>query len=135
MNISDLSIGNVYTNNEIMDAFECAFMGGMRRSKKTNTLVLVFDHTKRLYDDCWDGNVLHYTGMGKTGDQVLKGNQNKTLYESDTNGVHVHLFEVFHEGRYTYQGEVKLAGKPYKSIQKDENYHDREVWIFPLIRK
>ena len=79
MNISDLSIGNVYTNNEIMDAFGCAFMGGMRRSKKTNTLVLVFDHTKSLYDDCWDGNVLHYTGMGKTGDQVLKGNQNKSL--------------------------------------------------------
>ena len=51
MNISDLSIGNVYTNNEIMDAFECAFMGGMRRSKKTNTLVLVFDHTKRLYSE------------------------------------------------------------------------------------
>ena len=65
MNISDLSIGNVYTNNEIMDAFECAFMGGMRRSKKTNTLVLVCDHTKRLSDD-------KYLFKDKTGEMVVE---------------------------------------------------------------
>lgn len=35
----------------------------MRRSHKTNTLVLIFDHT--MYDDNWEDNVLHYTGMEK----------------------------------------------------------------------
>ena len=40
-------------------------MGGMRRSLTTNSLVIVSDHTKELYDDKWVDDVLHYTGMGK----------------------------------------------------------------------
>ena len=94
MEIADLVVGNIYPHQDICMAFECGNMGGMRRSKKTNTLMLICDHTKGLYDDMWHGDVLHYTGMGKTGDQVLEGNQNKTLSESDKNGVSVHLFEV-----------------------------------------
>ena len=35
--------------------------------------------------------------MEKKGDQVLVGNQNKTLYDSNNNGIEVHLFEVFKE--------------------------------------
>ena len=94
MKISDLIIGKIYNHKTICDVFQCSNMGGMRRSKATNTLMLICDHTKGLYDDMWHGDVLHYTGMGKVGDQVLAGNQNKTLYESGRNGIHVHLFEV-----------------------------------------
>ncbi|WP_458557964.1 restriction endonuclease [Bacillus cereus] len=36
----------------------------MRRSKKTNTLVLFSDYTKGIYDDRWEQGVLYYTGMG-----------------------------------------------------------------------
>lgn len=94
MKISELKIGNIYSNADIVETFRCGNMGGMRKSKTTNTLVIVSDHTKGLYDDMWHGNILHYTGMGKIGDQVLKGNQNITLYESNYNGIDVHLFEV-----------------------------------------
>lgn len=107
-------------------------MGGMRRSRATNTLMLICDHTKGLYDDMWHGDVLHYTGMGKVGDQVLAGNQNKTLYESGRNGIHVHLFEVLDPAEYTYRGEVKLVDKPYRDIQNDDNGHPRKVWMFPI---
>ncbi len=133
MSISGLKIGQHYSNSEIMAMFKCGNSGGMRRSKRTNTLVLVYDHTK-MYDDAWKGNILHYTGMGKNGDQVLHGNQNKTLYESDTNGVDLHLFEVFQQGRYEYVGPVKLAGKPYQETQRDEYGRTRKVWMFPLRR-
>ena len=36
-----------------------------------------------------------YTGMGLIGNQDFHYMQNKTLYESRTNGVTVYLFEVF----------------------------------------
>ena len=134
MRINDLVIGSIYSNDEIMSAFGCGNVGGMRRSRSTNTLVLIYNHTQ-MYDDAWKGNILHYTGMGKRGDQSLHGNQNITLYESNTNGVKLHLFEAYHRGEYTYRGQVKLAGEPYQEIQKDADGNSRKVWMFPLIRK
>ena len=126
------SIGDVVSNAEMTEAFKVGNMGGMRRSKATGTLVLISDNTKGLYNDKWRDGVLHYTGMGKIGDQTLTGNQNKTLAESGTNGVEVHLFEVDNPGEYTYSGVVKLAGQPYQETQADENGNPREVWMFPI---
>lgn len=104
----------------------------MRRSKQTNTLVLVSDDTKGLYKDVWKNGILHYTGMGKIGEQVLEKGQNGTLYYSETNGVEVHLFEVMDKTIYTYRGVVTLADSPYQDIQLDDNGTERKVWIFPL---
>lgn len=132
MIISDFKVGEIYAHDDICEAFQCGNMGGMRRSKATNTLLLICDHTKGLYDDKWYGDTLHYTGMGKGGDQVLTGNQNKTLYESRTNGVHVHLFEVLRPKEYTYRGEVELIGEPYQETQKDMTGQNRKVWMFPI---
>lgn len=127
-----LKIGEVITNNDIVEIFKCGNMGGMRRSRSTNTLVLISDHTKSTYEDGWKNGILLYTGTGKEGNQTLKGNQNATLYESGINGVEVHLFEVFQAARYTYSGVVELAKIPYQSSQKDISGKDRLVWIFPL---
>lgn len=107
----------------------------MRRSKTTNTLVLISDHTKNNpYRDKWYGEIFHYTGMGLTGDQSFSYRQNKTLSESESNGVEVHLFEVFDsiEPKYEYQGIVKLADVPYMSKQPDAAGNLRKVCIFPL---
>ena len=130
--VPSFSVGSVVTNQELFREFQCGNMGGMRRSKATNTLVIISDHTKSLYDDKWFGNELHYTGMGKTGDQTLEGNQNRTLAESKTNGVEVHLFEVLEAAQYIYQGVVELSGDPYQENQKDEIGSLRKVWMFPL---
>ena len=64
-------VGSTITHPEICTAFQCGNMGGMRRSKTTNTLVIVSDYTKGIYHDKWIGGVLHYTGMGKNGDQDI----------------------------------------------------------------
>ena len=127
-----ISVGKELTNNEMRELFKCGNMGGMRRSKQTGTLVIISDETKGLYRDVWKNGVLHYTGMGKLGDQILEGNQNSTLYYSDTNGVDVHLFEVMEKSIYTYHGVVKLADKPYQSMQPDDNDNMRKVWMFPV---
>ena len=135
MNIEDYKVGSHYSNDDICKAFLCSPQGGMRRSQKTNTLVLVANHIKSIFDDRWDDNVMYYTGMGMKGDQSLSFMQNKTLSESNTNNVDVHFFEVFTEKVYTYQGQVMLALKPFQELQDDEDGNSRSVWVFPLKRK
>ncbi len=125
-------IGQMVTNTDIVASFGCGNMGGMRRSHKTNTLVIISDHTKGLYEDIWYGDVLHYTGMGKVGDQNLESAQNKTLFESNSNGVSVHLFEAHTTNEYCYKGRVELIDEPYQESQPDDNGNPRLVWMFPI---
>lgn len=124
--------GSTLNNDELTVTFLCSPQGGMRRSTRTNTLVIVSNHVESVYDDRWIDNVLHYTGMGQLGNQSLEFNQNKTLNESPTNGVSVHLFEVFTKRDYTYIGEVVLTDAPYQELQPDAGRQDRSVWVFPL---
>lgn len=130
--VPSIAVGEVVSNGRLSEEFKVGNMGGMRRSKATGTLVLISDNTKGLYHDQWHEGRLLYTGMGKVGDQVLEGNQNKTLAESNTNGVKVYLFEVNEPGKYTFIGRVKLAGSAYQETQPDDNGNSRKVWIFPL---
>jgi 5-methylcytosine-specific restriction protein A len=124
--------GLTLNNDELTATFLCSPQGGMRRSTRTNTLVIVSNHVESVYDDRWIDNVLHYTGMGQLGDQSLEFHQNRTLNESTTNGVSVHLFEVFTKRVYTYIGEVVLADAPYQERQLDSGGQERSVWVFPL---
>lgn len=127
-----LKIGEVISNDELRKIFKCGNMGGMRKSKNTNTLVIVSDHTKGLYDDRWEGDILHYTGMGKIGNQDINFAQNRTLNESSTNGIDVFLFEVIKKKEYIYMGQVMLYDHPYQEDQPDEYGQNRKVWIFPV---
>ena len=94
--IKDLQINTIIDNYQLCEIFKCSPQGGMRRSHRTNTLVLISDRTK-LYDDRTVNEIYHYTGMGQKGDQQLKS-QNKTLAESKSNGITVHYFEVMTKG-------------------------------------
>jgi len=123
--------GDIITNAELADEFGVGNMGGMRRSLKSNLLILISDHTKGLYQDRWEGDILHYTGMGKVGDQTFSA-QNKTLRDADDIGVEVHLFEVFTPKNYIYVGQVGLSDSPYQEDQVDDNGLLRKVWMFPL---
>lgn len=127
-----VTIGQTLKNADIVDIFKCGNMGGMRRSKTTNTLVIVSDYTKGIYNDKWIAGVLHYTGMGKSGDQDLHWAQNKTLANCGHNGVDVHLFEVIDAGEYIYCGRIELVGNPYMEIQPGEDGNNRNVWMFPI---
>lgn len=127
----DLTPGTILNNVELCDYFGCSPQGGMRRSLKTNTLVIITSPIQSIYEDKWIGDELHYTGMGQVGDQELKS-QNKTLAESKKNGISVHLFEVFIDKQYTYRGEVTLSKPPYQIEQPDRNDNPRFVWVFPV---
>lgn len=131
--MENLKKGDKIDNATICKIFKCSPQGGMRKSNKTKTLVLVSNHVKSIYQDKWIGNVLHYTGMGSNGDQSLNFMQNKTLSESRSNGITVHLFEVYSKQEYTYQGVVELIDTPYVEHQLDTRNVKRTVWVFPLI--
>lgn len=124
--------GKVMSRYEVQEIFQCSLYSGMNRSLRTNTLVLITNHTSSLYYDRWEGEILYFTGMGRSGDQSLQYLQNRTLYESDRNGVEIHYFEVFSPSQYTYIGKMKLAGEPFQEYQLDENNKLRKVWVFPL---
>lgn len=98
-----LKIGQILKNADVVDTFKCGNMGGMRRSRTTNTLVIVSDYTK-----------------------------NATLAECGHNGVDVYLFEVIDAGEYIYCGRIELVSKPYTEIQPGEDGNDRKVWMFPV---
>lgn len=124
--------GEILKNKDLQKIFQCGLQGGMRRSHKTNSLILVSDHTRGIYKDRWEGNILYYTGMGLRRDQSISFSQNKTLAESKSNGVSMHLFEVFNSGEYIYQGRVKLDSAPFQETQLDIDKNNRKVLIFPL---
>lgn len=124
--------GTVIDNSTLTAAFQCGPQGGMRRSHRTNTLVLTSGHVDVVYEDRWVGDVLHYTGMGLRGPQDLTVAQNRTLAESRTSGIDVHLFEVHREKEYTYVGRVELIADPYPAQQPDADGNPRQVYVFPL---
>ncbi|MCE5255110.1 MAG: HNH endonuclease [Actinomycetia bacterium] len=117
---------------ELQRLFKCSGQGGMRRSHRTNTLVLISRTSGATYFDRWEGDVFHYTGMGLVGDQNLDRTQNRTLAESDTNGVAVFLFENPRPNEYVFAGRVMLANGPYPEMQRDKDGNERRVWVFPL---
>ncbi len=51
--------GATLNNEQLIARFRCSPQGGMRRSKETNTLVIVSNHVSSVYDDRWIGDVLH----------------------------------------------------------------------------
>ncbi|WP_245808895.1 HNH endonuclease [Shouchella patagoniensis] len=130
----ELKYGVQVSNEKISQLFKCSNQGGMRRSLKTNSLILISDKTK-LYHDREEEKIFYYTGMGKKGNQSLHFQQNKTLAESQTNGVDIHLFVAYKKRIYTYKGQYELVEDPYQEEQKDEDGNVRQVWIFPLRRR
>lgn len=128
--INDLKVGQVISNEILTTLFQCSPQGGMRRHN--DNLVIISGHVNNIYTDRWIDGVIHYTGMGRKGDQTLRGNQNGTLYHSRTNGVKVYLFEVFKRKEYTFMGRVELVGDPYQENQLDEDNLLRKVWVFPM---
>ena len=133
-NLADeLVIGKEYSNADIVDMFKVGNLGAMRRSHSKNALVLISYHdgNDRIYNDYWKDDVLYFTGHGQFGNQELKG-QNKTLAESNENGVTVYLFEMFYSTKYQYRGIVKLIAEPFTEEECDIDGVQREVWKFPL---
>ena len=131
--IHSLKPGTILNNKEITEVFHCQFEGGIRKSKKLHLLVLVNDPKYGLYDNRWEKNTLYFTAIGRKGNQSLEEPwQNRELAHCEENNQNLYLFEKQKPSHYEYKGQVKKDGEPFKEKQKDEEGHEREVFVFPL---
>lgn len=112
---------------------QASFGGGMLYSNSHRCLILLSKHDS-LYEDVWKGDVLYYTGTGRSGDQDINYRENKLLAKSQKDKLPVYLFESSNKV-YTYRGEVILSEKPYQATKPDKDGLMRKVWIFPLLLK
>ena len=66
-----LRVGSFMTNEELYRTFKCGNIGGMRKSKAFNCLIITSNEEQDLYLDEHSGNSLKYIGMGRSGNQKL----------------------------------------------------------------
>lgn len=122
-----------YSKEEIKKQFKNnSFMGGINICKKMNSIVIIANHTKSLYDDEWDQGIFRYTGAGRIGNQKMTNN-NKALKNAKILRVNVFLFEVFNEkkkNRFVYKGQLHQVGKERVDLQPDANGMPRKVFRF-----
>lgn len=131
LNYEDLKIGDILTNKEIASTFGCSNQGGIRKSKKTNTIVAIAKMQGCHYSHREDGDILYFMGLGKKGDQQLT-RQNKALAEAAKDAYEIHLFVVYEEGEYTYRGPRYIDGDIKNERAFDDNKEERDVLVFPL---
>ena len=135
MKITDFVLYKEYKLDDLISAFENGafrYGQGMVYTKSTNNLVLISKHTKDvLYEDKFIDGMLHYTGMGQTGDQMIKMG-NKRLVNAKRDNTTVYLFLCYKENCFKYYGVVELNDPYYYDIAKDKNNNIRKVLKFPL---
>ena len=134
MKIEDFVLYRNYKIADLADAFESKafyYGQGMVYVVKTNKLILISKYTKgRIYQDKIEHNIIHYTGMGQTGDQV-EAFGNKRLINAKRDNTTVYLFLVYKDGEFKYYGRVSLD-QPYYFDNEELNGVTRKVYKFPL---
>jgi sugar fermentation stimulation protein A len=129
--MEDLKIGDIIGNKEIADFFKVTNQGGIRKSLKTKSIVVIAKFTDCLYKHSKKEDILYFVGMGKKGNHQLT-RQNKALFDAEKEGFAIHVFEMYEEGNYTYKGIHKIVGDLKNEKQIDDSGEEREVIIFPL---
>lgn len=131
MNKKLLKRGGIYSQKDLQNIFGVSGMSGIMFSKKNNLVVLISKNKGGLYENKWLDNIIHYTGEGQTGDQVISRG-NKKIVDSSKEDIPLHLFEVYKKGEYFYQGEVYLESDYYQTTKPGKDEKTRNVYVFPL---
>lgn len=136
-----LTVGQILTEKQVHDTFECQTTVGIRMSKKNNLFVIMSGSAKKkVYEDKWVGDTLFYNGTdinSDTNGQTLKkgrANNNSQLRDVWANrgkpgNPQVFLFVKAKANACVYKGEVDV-GEPFTEPRHDDP--TKTVWIFPL---
>lgn len=131
MKPTDLEIGQILTNDELSSIFFCGREGKIRVSETEKLIIVIADFDNPVFKDHWEGNLLHFTASGQTGDQSLESSPNLYLHDSTHNGIGVVLFESYFSNQYTYRGIVAVRGVS-QGLGLDQYGNEREIDIFLL---
>ena len=131
-----------YEKKNIWRSLGIAGLGGIRPSKRTNSVFLFLNapssksrpgRSHNIYKDDYDlsTGLFRYTGEGQKGDQTLtRGNY--WLANSKKTMAKIHFFRQYNEGGlHEYLGLVHVESYTTE-LQKDVNGKDRRVFVFWL---
>lgn len=119
-----------FSNIDIMNKHQVGNCGGIRKSNRTQSFVLIINPSVQKYNDIKEnGNdEIMYDGQFTKGsrDQLMK-KMNKALEETHWP---LHVYEGTRD-RYRYIGEYERSGS-YHTIFDDQG---RRVFVFPIRKK
>lgn len=128
LQIADLVPGvTILNKTEIAKIFQCGTIGSMRRSLKTNTLVLFSNIENTGWDfaqkvnDHWIFMAMGY------GNQDIEYKQNKTLRESNVYGIKTYLF-ISHKRKYKFIDQVFYVDYEEKEVLRN-NKNEKSIYF------
>jgi hypothetical protein len=138
-NTTEFKVGSSYTNDEIRFALRVANLGGIRPSVDEQgalrhiAIMTSADDARASdylnpYNDRIEGDILSFTGMGRSGDQNLAG-ANKRVTEQIQSAVPI--FGFVNQGKQCYEflGLLELL-RFYPERQLGRSKELRTVWMF-----
>jgi hypothetical protein len=143
--LEELSVGQLYSNEEIFRSLGLANAGGIRISSQGGAVVRAVIMTSQQslhrrgenpYHDRLEGSVLTYTAAGKFGQQTL-GGANSRLMEQMSLNFPIHGFALVASRRdrsvgvkrWKYIGLLEYL-RHYPDTQLDADGKVRKVWLF-----
>src|SRR5580704_15886626 len=143
--IEALTIGEVYSNDEIFRSLRVSNAGGIRISVSGDAArratIMTSDQgfhgaRENPYHDRLEGGILTYTAAGKVGQQTLAG-INSRLIEQKTLNFPIHGFSLIASRRdksvgpkhWKYLGLLEYL-RHYPDTQIDADGRVRKVWLF-----
>ena len=137
--IAEFKVGTSYTNDEIRFALRLGNLGGIRPSVDdqgglrhiaimTSTEVGRHSDYANPYNDRIEGDVLTFTGTGRSGDQGLIG-ANKRVTEQLESAVPIFGFTNHGKQCYEFLGLLQLL-RYYPEAQVGRSKELRSVWMF-----
>tara|TARA_B100000965_G_C19573246_1_gene750079 strand:+ start:609 stop:1478 length:870 start_codon:yes stop_codon:yes gene_type:complete len=125
----------IYRRRDIHSQFGGQEQGGISTPRE-HPLIFIWTepNTDRqdVYVDKWEDDYFYFSGQGRRGDMLMSGN-NKSIYEHESNGKNIHLFEKTSEsGMWKYIDELKLIDLEYYR-NDDEDGNDRQSFQFVFL--
>ena len=115
----NIEIGNEYKLSELKSIFGRGFFGnGINVKNFSNGLkaIFLFSTKNEYYEDRVEGDILYYTGEGKSGDQKLSGNNNALINSnSDSKIIYGFKKEDSKKPLWTYLGLLQVIDYNYVS--------------------
>ncbi len=124
--IDSLKKYDILSEKDLMDMFKVTNQGGIRKSKRTYSIVLVSDENGIYNDSEIVNGRLIYSGHGTKTDQLMKSG-NLLLANSIQNDIPLYFFKKVKKSVYCYQGKFILDGLPYQELE-----NGILVYKFPL---
>ena len=115
--------GQIVSHADLCKKVCCGCMGGIRYSKRNNTILLFMLKDNDCYNNYWENDTLFYMGMG-TGNQSLDYYGNRRLADSIENETSVFLIERDSQMNCIFAEKsnfvVNLFIKKYQILKKEK---------------